>query len=177
MCAFVELLRVEFLFYIHLALQYISPPSFQNQTCWSLSSYWRILMLGRPIGAHTPCCSLVVGYVPRVEWVLTVLRLHPSYFFSLWFLLSIFSCGNFFFFSWPHPQHVEVPRPGIEFKLQLQHMPQLQLCQILEPTVPGGDWTHTSAVTQDTAVGFLTHCVTVKTPKNLFCQSSCHFHQ
>ena len=28
--------------------------------------------------------------------------------------------GFFFFFSWLHPQHMEVPRPGIESELQLQ---------------------------------------------------------
>ena len=29
-----------------------------------------------------------------------------------------------FFFLWPHPQHMEVPRPGIESKLQRQPMLQ-----------------------------------------------------
>ena len=31
----------------------------------------------------------------------------------------------FFLFSWPHPQHTEVPGPGIQSKLQLQPMPWL----------------------------------------------------
>ena len=30
-----------------------------------------------------------------------------------------FSPADFFFFFWPHPRHVEVPRPGIETELQL----------------------------------------------------------
>ena len=32
---------------------------------------------------------------------------------------------------WPHLQHVKVPRPGMEPKLQLQPMPQLRQHQIL----------------------------------------------
>ena len=31
-----------------------------------------------------------------------------------------------------HPQHVEVPRPGVKSKPQLQPMPQLQQYQILK---------------------------------------------
>ena len=35
------------------------------------------------------------------------------------------------FFFWPHPHHMEVPEPGIKSEPQLQPMPQLQQCWIL----------------------------------------------
>jgi len=37
----------------------------------------------------------------------------------------------YFFFFWPHPQHMDVPWPGIKSKLQLRPRPQLQQCWIL----------------------------------------------
>lgn len=37
----------------------------------------------------------------------------------------------FFFFFWPHPQHIEVPWPGIKSEKQLWPAPQLQQHQIL----------------------------------------------
>ena len=36
-----------------------------------------------------------------------------------------------FFFFWPHPQHMEVLRPGIKLMAQLRHIPQQR--QILKP--------------------------------------------
>lgn len=40
---------------------------------------------------------------------------------------------SFIYFLWPCPQHMDVPRPGIESELQLQPTPQVQQCQILNP--------------------------------------------
>ena len=41
----------------------------------------------------------------------------------------IFKSGKkFFFFLWPHLQHVKVPGLGIELELQLRLMPQLAAC-------------------------------------------------
>ena len=72
------------------------------------------------------------------------------------FLFSFF----LFFFKWLHPWHVEVPRPGIESKPQLQPTPQLRQSWILNPLCWPGDWTCTSAATVATAFGFLAHCAT-----------------
>ena len=44
--------------------------------------------------------------------------------------LNLQSCLLFLFF-WQHPWHMEVPCPGIESKLQLLPMPQLQQHRIL----------------------------------------------
>ena len=58
---------------------------------------------------------------------------------------------DLFFFSWLHPQHMEVPKPGTESEPQLQqHQARNQTC--------------TSAVTHAAAVRFLTHCATAGTP-------------
>ena len=46
---------------------------------------------------------------------------------SIFFFLSFF----FFPFFWPHLQHMEIPGPGIKSEPQLQPMPQLQQCPIL----------------------------------------------
>ena len=54
---------------------------------------------------------------------------------------------SFFFFYRLHPQHMEVPRPGVESELQLQSMPQLWQHQILNPLYQAGDQTHASATT------------------------------
>ena len=43
------------------------------------------------------------------------------------------------FFSLPHLQHIEVPGPGIESKLQLQPMWKLQQCRILNPLYHSGN--------------------------------------
>ena len=37
----------------------------------------------------------------------------------------------YFIFLWLHPQHVEIPGPGIESEAQLQAQPQLQQQRIL----------------------------------------------
>ena len=52
-----------------------------------------------------------------------------------------------FFFKWPHPQRMEVPRPGIESKLQLRPMPQPRQHQILKALHWAGDPTYALAVT------------------------------
>ena len=52
-------------------------------------------------------------------------------------MMGMFPCQYFwvyvifFFFFQLHLQHTEVPSPRIEFEWQLQPMPQLQQCQIL----------------------------------------------
>ena len=46
-------------------------------------------------------------------------------------VLQHWTITTFFFFLWPHPQHMEVSRPGIEPELQLQPMLQLQQHWIL----------------------------------------------
>lgn len=51
------------------------------------------------------------------------------------------------FFLRPHPCHIEIPGQGIETE------PQLQQCQILQPTMPGLDQTQAIAVTQAAIVG------------------------
>ena len=50
--------------------------------------------------------------------------------------LRMWSCKNpnlfiLFCFLWPHPQHIEVPRPGMESEPQLLPSPQLWKCCIL----------------------------------------------
>ena len=37
-----------------------------------------------------------------------------------WHITSPFPLHSFFFFFWPHPWYMEIPRPGIQSKLQLQ---------------------------------------------------------
>ena len=73
-------------------------------------------------------------------------------------------CFCFVLFLWPNPQRREVPRPGIESKLQLQFTPQLWHCQILFPLHQARDWIHTSATTRATAVRYLTHFSRAETP-------------
>ena len=53
-------------------------------------------------------------------------------------------------------QHMEFPRSGTESEPRLQHAPQLQQCQILNPLSQAGDRTCTSTATQEAAVGSLT---------------------
>ena len=65
---------------------------------------------------------------------------------------------------WLYLRHLEFPGPGIESEPQLQAMPQLWQCQILNPLCWAGDWTCTSTVTWAAAVRFLIHCTTVGTP-------------
>ena len=59
---------------------------------------------------------------------------------------------------------MEVPRLGIESELQLPPIAQLQQCWIFDPLCRTGDQTRASAVTQATAVRFLTHCATEGAP-------------
>ena len=47
-------------------------------------------------------------------------------------------------------RYMEIPQPGIESEMQLQPLPQLWQCWILNPLCWAGDWTHTSATTQAT---------------------------
>ena len=47
---------------------------------------------------------------------------------------------HLFYFIFFRPWHMKVPRPGIESKLPLRPMLQLQQGQILYPTVPGWGW-------------------------------------
>ena len=54
----------------------------------------------------------------------------------------------YFFLFWPHPQHIEVPGPGMESKPQLWPMPQgnarsLTHCTIAETPTPSLLKTHT----------------------------------
>ena len=41
----------------------------------------------------------------------------------------------------PHPQHMELPRPGTEHKLQVQPTPLMRQHQILNPLLLAGDLT------------------------------------
>ena len=63
---------------------------------------------------------------------------------------------------------MEVPGPGIESKPQLRKLVSLnQLCWF-------GVQTHISAITQTTAVWFLTHCTMAGTPdKSIFIFMTC----
>ena len=83
-------------------------------------------------------------------WVFSPLTL-------LWFFFK-------FFILWPLSWHVEVPRPGIESKPQLQFTLQLQQHHVLYPLHWAGDQTLSSAVTWGSEVGFLTHCAMTGTP-------------
>ena len=47
---------------------------------------------------------------------------------------------------WPYTQHMEVPGPGIKSEPQLQPVPQLWQCWILNPLSRAEDWTCASAV-------------------------------
>ena len=63
---------------------------------------------------------------------------------------------------------MEVPGPETESELQLPPTPQLWQHQIYNPLYLAGDQTPTLAVTQAIAVGYLTHCTRVATPKVKF---------
>ena len=75
------------------------------------------------------------------------------------FLLSFFLLFKNLF--WLHLWHVEVPGPGIKFKLQLWPVPQLWQCWILNLLHWARDWT---LATTETTTGWLTYCATVVTP-------------
>ena len=71
---------------------------------------------------------------------------------------------NFFFLFQPHPQHIDVPRPGTESKLQLQPTPQLWQHWILIPAHQAGE--HTAPPRRQ--AGSLTHRTIAGTPKRFF---------
>jgi len=61
--------------------------------------------------------------------------------FSLPFCVCVFVLFCFVFFAFlAHPRHIEVPGPGIESKPQLQTMPQLLQCLILNPRLDSGNF-------------------------------------
>ena len=70
-------------------------------------------------------------------------------------------------------QHMEVSRLGVELEMQLLAytacgLPHsLQQCQILNPLSQARNPTHTLSATKATAVGFLTSCATMETPRFL----------
>lgn len=61
---------------------------------------------------------------------------------------------------------MEILRPGIEYKLQLQSTPQLQQCQVLLTHCE--EQTHISTATWATAVRFLIHFATMGTLPELY---------
>ena len=72
-----------------------------------------------------------------------------------------------YYYLWMYLWHMEVPRPGIESKPQLQPTAEQQQGQILNPLHQGRarDRTHASTVIWATAVRVLTHCIIVGTPE------------
>lgn len=66
---------------------------------------------------------------------------------QIWFLYQHCFLFFVFFLSWLHLWHMEIPRLGIESKLQLQPVPQLQQHQILNPLCLAGVQTHTATET------------------------------
>ena len=80
---------------------------------------------------------LIIHYVKDQHWTQHILYLkNKELNLSKYFLKQIH-----FFLFWPHPQHLEVHRPGIESELQLWPMTQLQQCQILNPSCQARDQT------------------------------------
>ena len=69
---------------------------------------------------------------------------------------------RFFPFLWPHPQHMEVLRPGIESEPHLPPMPQPWQCWILNPLLQTGGRTCDDS---ETMAGSWTCCATVGSPK------------
>ena len=62
-------------------------------------------------------------------------------------------------YAWPHPQHIEVPGPGVEFESQHGTTGSFNLLYWAR------DETHASAVTQAIAAEFLTQCTIAGTPQ------------
>ena len=55
---------------------------------------------------------------------------------TLWYSVCVCNLFPFIYlvsYVWLNPWHMEVPGPGTESKPQLQPMPQLQQCQVLNP--------------------------------------------
>ena len=59
----------------------------------------------------------------------TCMKKHPSMYILKYFQklssIKIRTRKKPFYFSWPHPQHIEVLGPGIESNPELQPLPQL----------------------------------------------------
>ena len=102
---------------------------------------------------------------------------HTLCLFICWWTLRLLPClgnhkyfkylslhGFYSFVLWPHPQFMEVPRPGIESKPQLQTISQFWQHRILWPSRPG--WGSNPYLHSDPSrcSGFLTHCTTVGSP-------------
>ena len=63
---------------------------------------------------------------------------------------ALFLGLSFYLFIWPHPQHMEVPWPGMKSEPQLQPTPQLWQSWILNPQHSWArDQTCASAMTLD----------------------------
>lgn len=72
----------------------------------------------------------------------------------------LFSDISFYLYFGPHQQHMEVPRPGIKSKPEVQPKPQLQQSQIHNHCArPGIDLKPPQGQN-----GSLTHCATMGTP-------------
>ena len=69
---------------------------------------------------------------------------------------------RFFPFLWPHPQHMEVIRPGIESEPHLPPTPQPWQCWILNPLLQTGGRTCDDS---ETMAGSWTCCAKVGSPK------------
>ena len=54
--------------------------------------------------------------------------------------------GLYFFWGGPHPQHMDVPGPGVKPEPQLRPTPELWQHQILHPLCQAGDQTGDRAI-------------------------------
>ena len=68
------------------------------------------------------------------------------------------------YFLWPHPQHMEVPYPGIESETELQPTLQCSNTRPFKPVLQAGDQTCISAESQAAIVWSLIHCATAGNP-------------
>lgn len=71
------------------------------------------------------------------------------WFYCFLFLTSLIFF-SFFFFSWPHPWHMQIPGPQIESELQLWCKPQLRQHQLLNSLHQTMDWTCATTETTQT---------------------------
>ena len=108
-----------------------------------------------------------------------------NFFFNYWSIVNLQCCVNFFLFSFFFfffffgcVTAYGIPRPGIRSELQLQPVPQLWQCQILNPLCWTGD--RTCVPTLQRHLWFC--CTTVGSPVNFCCAAkwlsymSIHFH-
>ena len=72
--------------------------------------------------------------------------------------VTVTGIGTNIFFLWLHPWRTEVSRPGVESDCSCSS------ARSFKPLCWAKDWTQASAVTQATAIGFLTYCTTAGTP-------------